>query len=339
MVCGGVGALRRSFLAHCFALLCGYEALSGHGYQAALGGAALDVLADKFGVTTECFASPFNCRWPSFCSALPLLDTPFGSLGSFFTFSPTTGSFECNPPFVPEVMSAMLRHIEDLLERAEGATDGAVAAGAAGPKGTKTVFSTAEDSDSSDDGAMSDGDDGAAPAEAGVSFDEGCLSFVVVIPHWPAVAAWLKLSESRFRRGGFDVEAAEHSYVDGAQHLRGRAHFRPSSFGTTVAVLQTSKAAKRWPWTETAAKELRAAMAHTGGAGGALLSEDANNSRANGRAGASTLTLQEWENRGKARGGPGGGKGKGKGKGKGAGKGKGQVHDTGSRKGNASRAE
>ena len=46
------------------------------------------------GVTCECFASPFNCRFPRYCSAFPEIEGEFGSLGSFFDFSPTCGSFE-----------------------------------------------------------------------------------------------------------------------------------------------------------------------------------------------------------------------------------------------------
>ena len=75
------------------------------------------------------------------------------------------GSFEANPPFVPEVMSAMVAHMDALLRRAE------------------------------------------ARGHA--------LSFAVVVPHWPAVRAWQALSGSAYRRGGLDVAADEHGFVDG----------------------------------------------------------------------------------------------------------------------------
>eukprot|EP00951_Prasinocladus_malaysianus_P017748 scaffold140340_cov39-Prasinocladus_malaysianus.AAC.1 len=69
----------------------------------------------------ECFASPLNCYFGSFCSAFPDTDGVFGSVGSFFDFCPSGGSFEANPPFVPELMSAMARHMEALLQAASQA--------------------------------------------------------------------------------------------------------------------------------------------------------------------------------------------------------------------------
>ena len=67
-------------------------------------------------VDMECFASPLNCYYPRFCSAFSDTDTPFGSLGSFFEFRPDEGSYEANPPFVPEVIEAMAMHMESLLD-------------------------------------------------------------------------------------------------------------------------------------------------------------------------------------------------------------------------------
>lgn len=50
----------------------------------------------------------------------PDTDACFGSAGPFFAFHPATGSFECNPPFVNEVMDATARHVEGLLRAATG---------------------------------------------------------------------------------------------------------------------------------------------------------------------------------------------------------------------------
>ena len=57
-----------------------------------------------------------NCRYDRFFSAFPDLEGAFGSLGSFFgaTF-PEEGSFEANPPFVPEMMTLMATKLETLL--------------------------------------------------------------------------------------------------------------------------------------------------------------------------------------------------------------------------------
>jgi phosphorylated CTD-interacting factor 1 len=72
----------------------------------------------RVGVEAECFASPLNCRWRRYCSAHPDTDAPFGSLGSFFGFKPTEGSFECNPPFEEALVLRCARHINGLLDAA-----------------------------------------------------------------------------------------------------------------------------------------------------------------------------------------------------------------------------
>ena len=80
-----------------------------------------DVLREKLGYCFECFASPLNARYDQFCSCFgdSDVDNFFGSVGSFFDFAPTCGSFEANPPFVPEVMLAAVHHAEGLIEKAE----------------------------------------------------------------------------------------------------------------------------------------------------------------------------------------------------------------------------
>jgi len=97
-----------------------YEALSGAGYQIAVGNDGFDVLRERMGVRFECFASPLNCRYSRYCSAFIDTDAAFGSLGDFFSFYPQRGSFEANPPFVPEVMSRMVEHVHNLLYEALG---------------------------------------------------------------------------------------------------------------------------------------------------------------------------------------------------------------------------
>ena len=110
-----------AFLGSVFAMLCRYEAMGGAGYQAALGETAFDVLKKRLGVGCEAFASPLNCRYGRFCSAFPDVDGAFGSLGSFFEFRPQRGSFEMNPPFVPETLLKAAEHAEALLDAAEEA--------------------------------------------------------------------------------------------------------------------------------------------------------------------------------------------------------------------------
>ena len=78
-------------------------------------------LKDKYHLQHECFASPFNaCSLiGSYGSRFPDTDASFHSKGSFFDFYPEEGVFECNPPFVEEIMIHNIKHIQELLEKAE----------------------------------------------------------------------------------------------------------------------------------------------------------------------------------------------------------------------------
>ena len=121
----------QKFACAVFALLMRYESLAGAGYQAALAEDAFDVLNEKLGVSCECFASPLNARYGQFCSQFgfvenePDVDAFFGSLGSFFSndFAPKRGSFEMNPPFVPETMSRAVEKANELLDQAAHADE------------------------------------------------------------------------------------------------------------------------------------------------------------------------------------------------------------------------
>lgn len=109
--------VEKLFLERVFCMLQRYETLSGgsSGYQGALPDHVFVEMQRSFGIACECFASPLNCFFPSFCSAFTDVDAPFGSHGSFFHFYPTTGSFESNPPFVDLIMTRNVEHIHHLL--------------------------------------------------------------------------------------------------------------------------------------------------------------------------------------------------------------------------------
>jgi hypothetical protein len=96
---------RQRFHNDLLCVLLRYHALQGHGFQAAAGEHVFRALLQHVGASMECFASPLNCHFAPFCSAFPDTDAPFGSLGDFFTFHPSRGSFQANPPFVPKVRS------------------------------------------------------------------------------------------------------------------------------------------------------------------------------------------------------------------------------------------
>ena len=227
------GVLLRTRL---FCALTRYQALGGHGSQCAVPPACFDVLRERLHVSLECFASPMNTRHERFCSLFPDVDGPFGSIGSFFSFRPSSGSYEANPPFEPHTLLAAVRHAEDLLTNAESR--------------------------------------------------QQPLSFAFVVPTWEPLpfhhqlqkSRWLRTPESaggtadddgshRGRNGGTEkgggkgggkggsrcgvlkLDAASHAFVDGAQHIKEKSGdlYRVSSFGTTVAVLQTTAGATEWP--------------------------------------------------------------------------------------------
>lgn len=197
-----------------FRLVARYEALGGAGYQAAVGQEGFAALRQWMGIRFECFASPLNCRYSRFCSAFPDVDAPFGSLGSFLAFYPRSGSFEANPPFVPEMMSRMAEHMDHLLGRKES----------------------------------------------------GPLSFLVVVPCWHEAEALKQLEASPFHCGHFILSAADHGYLDGAQHQRLEQR-RPSSYDTAVFALQNEKGTRKWPFDAPGLEEaFREAMRARGGA-------------------------------------------------------------------------
>eukprot|EP00927_Polykrikos_kofoidii_P047925 TRINITY_DN42201_c0_g1_i1.p1 TRINITY_DN42201_c0_g1~~TRINITY_DN42201_c0_g1_i1.p1 ORF type:complete len:846 (+),score=102.52 TRINITY_DN42201_c0_g1_i1:54-2591(+) len=86
------------------------------GMHAALPSGVFDLLRERFGCSTECFASPLNHTLPAYCSLFPITDRFFGSLGqSFFEFWPVQGSFQCNPVFSVDVADRMFTHIASVL--------------------------------------------------------------------------------------------------------------------------------------------------------------------------------------------------------------------------------
>lgn len=111
------------FLTRCYMLIKRYNAYFGNTSvgegaqnQGALPVPVLECLNKQFGVTVECFASPFNCYFRQYCSAFPDIDSYFGSRGPLLDFKPHCGSFEANPPFCEELMDSVIGHFERLLE-------------------------------------------------------------------------------------------------------------------------------------------------------------------------------------------------------------------------------
>ena len=90
------------------------------------------------------------------------------------------------------------------------------------------------------------------------------LSFAFIVPTWEELPFHHQLLRSKWLRGGsaLRLSAADHAFVDGAQHLKESAaeRFRASSFGTTIGVLQTAKAAVAWPVDSALYEELTVAF-------------------------------------------------------------------------------
>lgn len=112
--------LLKDFHSCLYTMLSRYNALLGHGMQCALPEDVFDVLHTYLQTNFECFASPLNCRYSSFCSAFPDTDEVFGGKGSFFEFFPSKGSYEVNPPFIEGIMAASVRHVQELLTSEDG---------------------------------------------------------------------------------------------------------------------------------------------------------------------------------------------------------------------------
>jgi hypothetical protein len=73
-----------------------------------------------FDVAHECYASPLNRYFGSYCSAFADTDAFFGSAGPFQQFWPAEGSFEANPPFDQHSVHECFGHIGALLRTASG---------------------------------------------------------------------------------------------------------------------------------------------------------------------------------------------------------------------------
>eukprot|EP00908_Phaeocystis_cordata_P012394 Transcript_23376.p2 GENE.Transcript_23376~~Transcript_23376.p2 ORF type:complete len:199 (+),score=70.06 Transcript_23376:525-1121(+) len=86
------------------------------------------------------------------------------------------------------------------------------------------------------------------------------LAFVVVLPGWLDSAGWQALAASPLRRATLQLAAADHGFVDGAQHTRAYA-FRQSPYDTTLFFLQTDAAAAAHPLGAAALERVERAMA------------------------------------------------------------------------------
>lgn len=68
-------------------------------------------IIDYANVHTELFGSPFNTHLDQFCSPFDDMEVYFGSLGNFFDFDLTTGTYIMNPPYDEELIQTAVEKI------------------------------------------------------------------------------------------------------------------------------------------------------------------------------------------------------------------------------------
>ena len=88
----------------------------------------------------------------------------------------------------------------------------------------------------------------------------GPMSFCFVVPGWQEDPGNCALHASAFRTASFVVAAADHGFVDGAQHQR-QDRYQPAPFDTTIVMLQNKLGEATWPLDGKIEGELRAALA------------------------------------------------------------------------------
>jgi hypothetical protein len=101
-----------------------YSTIVNTGQQWALPQAQFKYLHDHYGISHEGFASPLNSglmlEGGKFCSLFKSIDTPFGSIGSFFDQKLAGSKWVVNPPFIDAILQ---QATEKILAELENATD------------------------------------------------------------------------------------------------------------------------------------------------------------------------------------------------------------------------
>jgi hypothetical protein len=85
----------------------------------------------------------------------------------------------------------------------------------------------------------------------------GAMSFVVIVPAWEHDFHFKALTDNRYNRGYFRINATDHCYCEGSQYNR-KDKFRPAPFNTAVFCLQNERGRSEWPLTPEAEEDIRA---------------------------------------------------------------------------------
>ena len=217
-----------------YILLSRYYALQGHGFQAACPEDVFQVLkTSKLNAEYELFASPLNCFYgpSSYCSLFPEIDCKFGSLGSFWNFVPSLkfgGSYQCNPPFVHNIMELMVERIHKILNN---------------------DLSVLQSRSTNNNNTNTQQQQQALPP----------LSFTVIVPAWLEDTSYIKLMNSTFLTKHILISVKDHGFCDGAQHQR-RDRYRASPYDTSVFILQNDAGQGKYKIENTFENEIRHAF-------------------------------------------------------------------------------
>ena len=105
-----------------------YASLLPYGQQWSIPKVVYQYLVNRYGASVEGFASPINSQIITvrsdlkFCSLFPDIDSPYGSIGSFFNPELDTYFYNrttvINPPFVPAVLDRMAARVNQLCDNA-----------------------------------------------------------------------------------------------------------------------------------------------------------------------------------------------------------------------------
>jgi hypothetical protein len=190
-----------------FCLLCRYDTIQGAGLQAGVPGKIMDTLLKNFHCRMECFASPLNCRYDTFASAFPDVDTPFGSIGSFFEWDILTDDddggggnddeglcLQANPPFCDGLILQLNQAIDSVLSKTSNRP----------------------------------------------------VTFVVFVPAWRDSACYQSLLTNKFMTYHLLLNQGEHWYAEGTRYRR-KGSFRVASFDTSILFYQNDAAKMKWP--------------------------------------------------------------------------------------------
>lgn len=199
------------------------------GLQAGCPEAVFVVMKDLWDVDTECFASPFNCRLARFCSAFPEVDTAFGSLGSFFDYCPTSGSFEVNPPFIEEVIVKAHAHMERLLR--------GVCLKWFFMKFFFFFLISLPDS-------------------------TGPMMFIVIVPRWQGKKCWQNLTASKWISRTCRLRIEDHHFARGEAGAK-NGFDETATNETSVLFLQNDQAKEKWPLEDRDVHRLKVAFGMT----------------------------------------------------------------------------